>query len=93
MRSESDVATVHIPPQMRDLTGGRSEIAAPGQTLRQVIASLEAQCPGIATRLVVEDRVFPGLAVSIDGTVTSRGLLARVEPASQIHFLPAFGGG
>lgn len=93
MRSEFDVATVHIPPQMRDLTGGRGEIDAAGRTLRQVIASLEAQCPGIAARLVVEDRIFPGLAISIDGTVTSRGLLARVEQASQIHFLPAFGGG
>jgi molybdopterin synthase sulfur carrier subunit len=85
--------TVHIPPQMRDLTGGRSELSAEGRTLRQVIADLEAQCPGIAARLVAEDRILPGLAVSIDGVVTSRGLLARLEPTSQIHFLPAFGGG
>lgn len=85
--------TVHIPPQMRDLTAGRSEVQADGQTLRQVIASLDAQCPGLAARLVVEDRIAPGLAVAIDGTVTSRGLLARVMPTSQIHFLPAFGGG
>ena len=48
---------------------------------------------GIAARLVVEDRIAPGLAVSIDGVVTSRGLLARVSPDSQVHFLPAFGGG
>jgi sulfur-carrier protein len=87
------MATVHIPPQMRELTGGRSELAAEGASLRQVVASIEAQCPGMAQRLVLEDRIYPGLAVSIDGTVTSRGLLARVEPASQIHFLPAFGGG
>jgi molybdopterin synthase sulfur carrier subunit len=85
--------TVHIPPQMRDLTGGRSELETSGNTLRQVIADLDSQCPGIAARLVAEDRLVSGLAVSIDGVVTSRGLLARVEPASQIHFLPAFGGG
>ena len=85
--------TVHIPPQMRDVTGGRSELSVEGRTLRQVVAGLEAECPGIAARLVEEDRILPGLAISIDGAVTSRGLLARVEPASQIHFLPAFGGG
>jgi molybdopterin synthase sulfur carrier subunit len=85
--------TVHIPPQMRDVTGGLSELPVEGRTLRQVVASLDAQCPGIAARLVSDDRILPGLAVSIDGVVTSRGLLARVEPASQIHFLPAFGGG
>ena len=32
-------------------------------------------------------------AVSIDGAFTSRGLLARVGLESQIHFLPAIGGG
>jgi molybdopterin synthase sulfur carrier subunit len=85
--------TVHIPPQMRELTGGLSEIDVEGRTLRQVIAALEAAFPGVAARLVADDRLAPGLAVSIDGTVTSRGLLAKVEPHSQIHFLPAFGGG
>jgi molybdopterin synthase sulfur carrier subunit len=84
---------VHIPPQMRDLTDGRSELTVDGRTLRQVIAGLEAECPGLSARLVEDDRIAAGLAVSIDGVVTSRGLLTRVEPASQIHFLPAFGGG
>jgi molybdopterin synthase sulfur carrier subunit len=85
--------TVFIPPQMRDLSAGRSELAIEGQTMRQVIANLDAQCPGLGARLVEDDRILPGLAISIDGVVTSRGLLARVEPTSQIHFLPAFGGG
>jgi molybdopterin synthase sulfur carrier subunit len=89
----SKMPTVHIPPQMRDLTAGRPELVVEGRTLRQVIAALDAQCPGLAERLVADDRILPGLAISIDGTVTSRGLLAPVEPTSQIHFLPAFGGG
>jgi sulfur-carrier protein len=85
--------TVHIPPQMRDLTGGAADVQAPGDTLRQVVVALERRFPGIAARLTADDRVAPGLAVSIDGVVTSRGLLARVGPESEIHFLPAFGGG
>jgi len=87
------VPTVFIPPQMRDLTRGRDRIDVAGETLRQVIAALEAQCPGIAGRLLAEGRIAPGLAVSIDGAVTSRGLLARVEPTSEIHIIPAIGGG
>ena len=63
------------------------------QRLNTLIANLDAQCPGLGARLVEDDRILPGLAISIDGVVTSRGLLARVEPTSQIHFLPAFGGG
>ena len=85
--------TVFIPPQMRDLSAGRSELVVEGLTMRQVISQLEAQCPGLAARLISDDRILPGLAISIDGVVTSRGLLARVEPTSHIHFLPAFGGG
>jgi molybdopterin synthase sulfur carrier subunit len=87
------MATVFIPPQMRDLTAGRDTVAVPGETLRQVIDGLEVVCPGIARRLTVEGRIAPGMAVSIDGTVTSRGLLAHVEPNSEIHIIPAIGGG
>jgi molybdopterin converting factor small subunit len=87
------MATVFIPPQMRDLTGGREALVVPGETLRQVIEGMDAECPGIACRVTAEGRIAPGLAISIDGTVTSRGLLARVEPNSEIHIIPAIGGG
>ena len=87
------MATVYIPPQMRDLTGGRELLMVAGETLRQVINGLDTVCPGIASRLTTEGRIAPGLAISIDGTVTSRGLLARVEPNSEIHIIPAIGGG
>jgi hypothetical protein len=33
------------------------------------------------------------VAVSIDGAFTNRGLLAQVGAESEIHFLPAIGGG
>ena len=87
------MAVVFIPLQMRDLSGGRSQVAVDGETLRQVIAALDVECPGTANRLTAEGRIAPGLAISIDGTVTSRGLMARVEPGSEIHIIPAIGGG
>jgi molybdopterin synthase sulfur carrier subunit len=84
---------VFIPPQMRDLTRGASEVLVEGRTLRQVIAALDEAHPGFGARLQDEDRIASGLAVSVDGVVTSRGLLTKVESTSEIHFLPAIGGG
>lgn len=87
------MARVHLQPQLRDLTAGQAEVAAAGENLREVIASLDAAHPGIAARLTRDGAIAPGIAVSIDGIVTSRGLLAPVAANSEIHFLPAIGGG
>lgn len=87
------MATVFIPAQLRSLTGGADRVAAAGESVREVVASLDAAHPGIAARLQQGDSLAPGLAVSIDGAFTNRGLAAKVGPASEIHFLPAIGGG
>lgn len=52
-----------------------------------------ALCPGIARHLTDGEGLARGLAASIDGQLSSRGLWARVKPESEIHFLPAIGGG
>lgn len=85
--------TIFIPPQMRDLTSGQAQAVVEGTTLRQVIGALETAYPGMGQRLQSGDRIASGLAISIDGVVTSRGLLAKVTPESEIHILPAIGGG
>ena len=87
------MAKVYLPAQWRDLTGGVAEVQLDGHSLKQMIAALEARFPGIAARACDEGGIARGLAVSIDGAITSRGLLAPVEPHSEIHFLPAIGGG
>jgi molybdopterin converting factor small subunit len=87
------MARVFIPAQWRDLTGGAGDIEIAAATLDDVVAALESRYPGIAARLVTDGTIAPGLAVSIDGVVTSRGLLAPVPPNAEVHFLPAIGGG
>lgn len=87
------MATVFIPAQLRSLTGGADRVLAAGESVREVVASLDAAHPGIAARLQQGDSLTPGLAVSIDGAFTNRGLAAKVGPTSEIHFLPAIGGG
>ncbi len=87
------MATVHIPPQLRDLTGGAREVEVVGETLRRVVEELETRFPGFAGRVTQEGRVTPGLAFSIDHVVASRGLLSRVEENSVIHIVPGITGG
>lgn len=87
------MARVFIPAQWRDLSDGVADFELAGTTLGEIIAALDARCPGIAARLCVDGSIAAGLAVSIDGSIASRGMLAPVAPASEIHFLPAIGGG
>jgi molybdopterin synthase sulfur carrier subunit len=87
------MARVFIPAQWRDLTSGAAEVELPGTTLDEIVRGLDARFPGIAARLCDGDSIAAGLAVSIDDTVTARGLRTPVLDASEIHFLPAIGGG
>lgn len=87
------MANVYIPAAWRDLTGQVAHVELGGDSLAQIVAALEARFPGIAERICEGDTIAAGLAVSIDGAIASRGLWATVEPASEIHFLPAIGGG
>ncbi|HEY2892982.1 MAG TPA: MoaD/ThiS family protein [Pirellulales bacterium] len=87
------MAQVHIPAAWRDLSGGALVVEVPGKSLRQIIAVLDRQFPGMAQRACEGEQIAAGLAVSIDGGLTTRGLLAAVKPDSEIHFLPAIGGG
>jgi len=84
---------VFIPSPLRDLTGGQAELEVAGSTVRELIDVLDDRFPGIRGRLCREGELQPALQVSIDGTFSRRGLDARVPPASEVHFLPVFGGG
>ena len=87
------MAKVFIPAQWRDLTGGATVVEVDATSLRQVIATLESRFPGIAERACERGEIAGSLAVSIDGAITSRGMLAPVGSTSEVHFLPAIGGG
>lgn len=84
---------VFIPKLLTPLTGGVEELDVTGATVRQVIADLECRFPGLRERLCDGDRLRSGLAVAINGNVASLGLLAKVEPTGEVHFLPSIGGG
>jgi molybdopterin synthase sulfur carrier subunit len=87
------MAIVFIPAPHRDLTGGQAEIRVEGSTIGDVLDSLDQQFQGLKARLCRGDALAPGLQVSIDDVMTRRGLRAPVGPDSEVHFLPAIGGG
>ena len=78
---------------MQKLVGGKERVRVEGTTVRQVVNNLEKEYPGVKDRLCVEDEIMPGLAVIVDGEVTSMGMMERIQENSEIHFLPAIGGG
>ncbi len=84
---------VFIPPLLRDVTGDTDEVNVSGASVRQIVAALEAQFPGVRERLCIEDALRPGLSVAVNGVVSSLGLMQKVPDGSEVHFLPAVGGG
>ena len=89
------MAEVWIPPMMQRLTLGQERVTVAGATVRQILANLDAAHPGLRALLYDSetDRIKPQIAVVVDGEVSHLGLLERVEEDSEVHFLPAIGGG
>jgi molybdopterin synthase sulfur carrier subunit len=84
--------TVFLPQQLRDLTDGVRQIEIEAETLRQAIDALEKRFPGVQGRLCDDSGLLPGLQVSVDN-LSTRKLSTKLQSSSEIHFLPAIGGG
>jgi len=86
---------VWLPPRLQRLAGGQQQVQVEGTTVRQIVDNLEHAFPGIKMELydAEEDILMPGMSVIIDGETSQLGLLEQVRPDSEVHFLPALGGG
>lgn len=87
------MANVFIPPLMQSLTGGLHQVVVQGATVREVVDNLDRCYPGVKLRLVDNGQIKPGISVAVDGEVTPLGLLEPVGGNSEVHFIPAIGGG
>jgi molybdopterin synthase sulfur carrier subunit len=87
------MATVFIPSLMQGLTEGKRRVEIEGATVRQIINNLETAFPGMKERLMDEGEIKPNISVAVDGEVTTLGMLEKVGEGSEVHFLPAIGGG
>jgi sulfur-carrier protein len=87
------MATVHIPSLLRDVTQGQDTITLPAATVRRLIEGLDERFPGFKERICAGDSIRPSIAVWVDGEVTRQGMIQPLGEASEVHFLPAIGGG
>ena len=87
------MATVYIPSLMQKLSDGKSKVEIEGASVRQIVNNLEAEYPGFKERLVDDGRIKGNISVAIDGEITPLGMLEKVGENSEVHFLPAIGGG
>jgi len=78
---------------LQKLTSGAKSIEMEASNVRQVVEQLEELYPSIKGRLVENDEMQEGLAVVVDGDVAIMGLLTKVSENSEVHFVPAIGGG
>ncbi|MAI46212.1 MAG: MoaD/ThiS family protein [Hyphomicrobiaceae bacterium TMED74] len=81
------MAHVTLIGNLRQYTGGVTELEVEANTIRQLFARLGEQFPELAPHL--ED----GLAVAIDGQIYQETLIQPIEPDSSVQVLPQIAGG
>ena len=86
---------VRIPTILRPFTKDQKVVSTTGSTLSEVIASLEAQYPGIAERLLENGalRRFINVYVNDEDVRFSGGLDTVLKSEDSITILPAVAGG
>ena len=87
------MAKIFIPTMLQSLTAGTKQVDLEARNIRQVIEQLDEMYPGIKDRLVEDGEIRPNLAIAIDGDVAIMGMLEKVGEDSEVHFVPAIGGG
>ncbi|MFO0843205.1 MAG: MoaD/ThiS family protein [Gemmataceae bacterium] len=87
------MARVWVPALMRELTGGQECVSVPGARVREVIDALDQLYPGVKARLCDGEALRSGIVVVVDTEAARLGLSQPVGEGSEVHFLPAIGGG
>jgi molybdopterin synthase sulfur carrier subunit len=81
------MARVVLSGSLVTLAGGRTALDVPAANVRQLMRALEAQYPALGPEL------RSGMAIAIDGEIVQDALLEPLGPDTEVHFLPAIGGG
>jgi molybdopterin synthase sulfur carrier subunit len=87
---------VRIPTPLRPLTGGRSQVAASGGTVAEVIDALAADAPALRAQLLSDDgrlRSFVNLYLNGEDVRTQAGLATALSDGDELTIVPAIAGG
>lgn len=90
------MAKIRIPTPLQKLTQNQGEVSAKGATLKEVLADLEKQFPGIKERLYDEKgslRRFVNFYVNNEDIRFLSGETTAVKEADEISIVPAIAGG
>jgi molybdopterin synthase sulfur carrier subunit len=89
------MTSVRIPPTLREVTGGEREVAAEGDTVRELLEDLMGRFPALRTQLVEDGDIAPFVNVYVEGedVRTLDGLETDVRPGATVILLPAMAGG
>lgn len=90
------MATVRIPTPLRKHTNDQAEVSGQGSTLRDIIADLESQYPGIQDRLLDDAgslRRFINVFVRDEDVRFLDGLDTSVADSDVVSIVPAVAGG
>jgi len=89
-------ASVRIPTPLRSATGGASEVTVNAGTVREMVADLERQHPGIQGRICEDSgeiRRFVNVFVGDEDIRFLKGLDTEIPDGSQVSIIPAVAGG
>lgn len=81
------MAHVVLIGNLRQYTGGITELEVPASSIRHLFKLLTEQFPPLGPHL--ED----GMAVAIDGQIYQDALLEPIGERSEVHILPQIAGG
>jgi molybdopterin converting factor small subunit len=88
--------TVRIPTQLRELSGGASEVTASGDTVAAVLVELESAHPGFRERLFDDGgqlRRFVNVFVADEDIRFLDGVDTEVSDGQTVSIVPAVAGG
>jgi molybdopterin converting factor small subunit len=88
--------SVRIPPTLRTETGGERQVAASGDTVRELLDDLMGRFPGLRRQLVEDEEIAPFVNVYVEGEdvrTLETGFDTPVGEGATVILLPAMAGG
>ena len=88
--------SVKIPPVLRSSTGGESQVAADGASVREVLRALAEQHPATQSQLFSEDgelNRYVNVYLNDEDVRVLEGLDTNVKDSDTLVILPAMAGG
>lgn len=90
------MATIRIPSPLRRYTDGQSKVESAGANILELIDSLEAQHPGVKSRLCDDNgqiKRYVNVFVNGEEIRTLQGVETPIADKDEVSIVPAMAGG